>query len=206
MLVSDIVPRVAVFVGGCPEPVVAAAIVDAARALCQAAPVLRDSILHFSAANQMEYAMEVEPDFPEVLGIDGVLVDGVPMVEASPLKLRSLYQDWRREVGTPRYYTRESIFALNLIPAPASDGQEILIDVIIAPVLGATEIDDSFALWLDAIVDGALAYLFSIPKTEWFDSQAAEYRRSLSNSGIAAAASYITNGMSTSPIRTTPCF
>ncbi len=166
--VTDLLPRLMVYVPGCPDPVGSQALVDAAIAVCQEAHVLRVVVDPFDVVEgESEYDLEppAQHDVESVLSVslDGRALQGVPDYAVGPVP---------PEAGVPSYfYTRliDDQRTLVLSPAPNADATGH-IELAIKPKRTATKLHDELLIhWFEPILVRARATLCGIPGQPFTD-------------------------------------
>lgn len=160
-------------VQGCPEPTINVALVDSAIAFCTTSLVIREKLTSFQTVNgQGVYDPDVPPQ-QEITRLLSATVNGYPAkvdaVEDTSYVLQT--------PGTPNtiYTTRvDSEFVLNAYPVP--DGvYTVGVEVALRPTRTATVLqDDLLDLWVEPIVQGTLARLYSIPGQPFSDPATGE--------------------------------
>lgn len=78
---------------------------------------------------------------------------------------------WESQEGEPRYFFSERPSTFRLVPIPETSKTALLkVVVSVQPSRTSTGVDD-FIIdnWYESIIDGALAYLYEIPKQVWTD-------------------------------------
>lgn len=178
--------RIKPFVATCPEPTIDQALLDASIRFCEDSKVIHEVGEAFTTVATVG-AYEVEsPTDQRVTSIRQVWCDGIPiaplMGDTSPAALTT--------TGTPTNYygTRVgSEFLLQLYPIP-DKACSITVDAAFCPTRSATQVeDDLFDLWAEAIINGALARIMSIPDQPYSNPERAS-GAAMSFNGLSARA------------------
>jgi hypothetical protein len=147
---------------GCPEPLMAQAVVDYAIVFCEDSLALREKLDTFTTvAGTSAYALDA-PTSLQVARILNVWVGGtaIPSLAADT----AVPPNFDR--ATPRlYYTTrtDSELELQLYPTPDAS-YTITVEVALRPTRGATSLpDDLFDLWVEPVCHGAVGQLMQIP-------------------------------------------
>ncbi|WP_423820832.1 hypothetical protein V5738_10870 [Salinisphaera sp. SPP-AMP-43] len=215
--VSSLRPRVAAEAANCPNPVIDRALIDAARELCSAAPIWRDTILvdprndgdelsltaqtdtiysvpeaRFAANLPQAYAAlhEIEQAYGEAVEhCDGEMVRVIP--PGVTVNDRPFIQ-----------YTLTSQRVLKVLRDP---GEPLTVHVSVRPTLNATTLSDQVALdYSEGIVSGALYRLLRQAGRVWGNPQMALYHQRAFRKARADAIWATTRGFEAGSVRAAP--
>lgn len=148
-----------------------------------------------AVANQMAYDLDL-PSYTDLVEVVAVVVSGNPLDPASPQFLAGKFGDWSAEVGTPDYYTQQSMDGLLLVPAPsASAAAAIKIKAAVKPSHAAPSIENwLFVQWRQAITAGAKAKAMAEEGKPWSNPDGAMLNLSLFEGAISRATTLAANG------------
>jgi len=161
MTLDSILSRVALSVPGCPHPVMAMAIYDAAKMFCERTRVLTLAFTLPVVAGMDEYDIGNETT-SEIIDFDSVSLDGVRL-EATP---RAGDFD---ATDTCWYALVDGV--LKLVATPSKAAQLNGVAVLASKNSGA--LPDKLSRWQEGIAAGALYRLLGTHGQAWSDAQAA---------------------------------
>lgn len=180
---SAIARLVRIAVPGCPEPLIADAIIDAAIAFCRQTRAVTETLSLITVIGQSAYPLTTSTNTrawrATRLERGTVALDpsSKPIFDANP-HLRS--------GGTPDHYYLEND-QIVLGPVPSEVGT-LTLSVAVEPVLGATTLPDVLQdEWRRVIASGAKASLLVIPNVPWQSVNDAAIENAIFNGGIDAA-------------------
>jgi len=161
---SAFFPRILPYLPGCPEPLAAQVLVNAAIEFCEASLTLRQNLDKFTTSvGQIQYDLDPPSTQHEINRVMGVTLDGK---ELSPGMAEMLRGDLPTAGAKPRgFYTdrTDSTFTLMLAPPP-DKVYDVVVNVTLRPASAATLLDDDlYNVWIDPIVSGAIARAMQIP-------------------------------------------
>jgi hypothetical protein len=161
---SAFFPRILPYLPGCPEPLAAQVLVNAAIEFCEASLTLRQNLDKFTTSvGQIQYDLDPPSTQHEINRVMGVTLDGK---ELSPGMAEMLRGDLPTAGAKPRgFYTdrTDSTFTLMLAPPP-DKVYDVVVNVTLRPARAATLLDDDlYNIWIDPIVSGAIARAMQIP-------------------------------------------
>ena len=165
---ADLIPRIAVHVLTCPDPVIAQAVSDSARDFCARSHVWRQEFSGSTSNGVAEFAPTLV--FGQVAVFESISRAGTPVRRVSE---GDLPDDWSGRSGAPEYWFTRTPGKARLYPTP--DAAYTLTGIAICkPTASETSIED----WLyddhyEDIIHGALYRLFSTPGMEWTSGDAA---------------------------------
>lgn len=161
---SAFFPRILPYLPGCPEPLAAQVLVNAAIEFCESSLTLRQNLDKFTTSvGQIQYDLDPPSTQHEINRVMGVTLDGK---ELSPGMAEMLRGDLPTAGAKPRgFYTdrTDSTFTLMLAPPP-DKVYDVVVNVTLRPARAATLLDDDlYNIWIDPIVSGAIARAMQIP-------------------------------------------
>jgi hypothetical protein len=165
-------------VPGCPEPLAKQALQDAAIAFCEESLVIREKQNFTTFANTSTYTL-TSPTDQQPARVMNLWVDGVLILPSASDSVTAVSSTAAQPVT---YYTTRdsSVFLLNLYPQPDAV-YTIIAEVAMRPIRAAASLqDDLFDLWIEPIVEGALARLMSMPGQSFTDQPASMAMRASS--------------------------
>ena len=161
---SAFFPRILPYLPGCPEPLAAQVLVNAAIEFCEASLTLRQNLDTFKTfKGQVQYDLDPPSAQHDINRVMGVTLDGKELTAGMAEAIRG---DLPTAVAKPRgFYTdrTDSVFTLMLSPPP--DGAyDVVVNVTLRPARAATQLDDDlYNIWIDPIVSGAIARAMQVP-------------------------------------------
>lgn len=173
------------------------ALVDAAIEFCQRTMALRSVVSQ--TLTSATTALVPSSSDEDVLAVIEAQIDGETI---TPISATAGFLFDTTDTSAIKYYTRNGA-TLSFFPATATSGT-LRSWVAFAPKRGAAQIDDRFAGdWLDTLVHGTLARIFSTPGQAYSDLTAAEINRVRFSQGCAHAAVQEDRGNTEVPLRIT---
>lgn len=161
---SAFFPRILPYLPGCPEPLAAQVLLDAAIEFCDSSLVLRQNLDSFKTfAGQVQYDLDPPSAQHDINRVLGVTLDGKELSSGLAEVIRG---DLPTAGAKPRgFYTdrTDSVFTLMLSPPP--DGAyNVVVNVALSPSRTATQLDDDlFYLWVEPVVAKTLARAMQVP-------------------------------------------
>ena len=161
---SAFFPRILPYLPGCPEPLVAQVLIDAAIEFCDSSLVLRQNLDTFNTVvGRVQYDLDAPSAQHDINRVMGVTLDGKELVAGMAEALRG---DMPTAPAKPRgFYTdrTDSVFTLMLSPPP-DEVYSVLVNVALSPARTATQLDDDlYNTWINPIVSSAIAQAMQIP-------------------------------------------
>ena len=161
---SAFFPRILPYLPGCPEPLVAQVLIDAAIEFCDSSLVLRQNLDTFNTVvGRVQYDLDAPSAQHDINRVMGVTLDGKELVAGMSEALRG---DMPTAPAKPRgFYTdrTDSVFTLMLSPPP-DEVYSVLVNVALSPARTATQLDDDlYNTWINPIVSNAIARAMQIP-------------------------------------------
>ena len=161
---SAFFPRILPYLPGCPEPLVAQVLIDAAIEFCDSSLVLRQNLDTFNTVvGRVQYDLDAPSAQHDINRVMGVTLDGKELVAGMAEALRG---DMPTAPAKPRgFYTdrTDSVFTLMLSPPP-DEVYSVLVNVALSPARTATQLDDDlYNTWINPIVSSAIARAMQIP-------------------------------------------
>jgi hypothetical protein len=171
----------------CPGPVLYAAMIRAARDLCdktycwrgavQTAPMVADD-------NVLELVPPAGSTFVAVMYLS---FDGVELDPVSERQLSASLIDWRNDKGDPvAFYPHVPTGTLRLYPRPnRAKADAFSYQLILKPKLEATAIDETLCEEFGEVLkDGTLYELYRMPKRDWSNGELASHHRGMYRNGL----------------------
>lgn len=161
---SAFFPRILPYLPGCPEPLAAQVLIDAAIEFCDSSLVLRQNLDTFNTVvGRVQYDLDAPSAQHDINRVMGVTLDGKELVAGMSEALRG---DMPTAPAKPRgFYTdrTDSVFTLMLSPPP-DKVYSVLVNVTLSPARTATQLDDDlYNTWINPIVSSAIAQAMQIP-------------------------------------------
>ena len=161
---SAFFPRILPYLPGCPEPLAAQVLIDAAIEFCDSSLVLRQNLDTFNTVvGRVQYDLDAPSAQHDINRVMGVTLDGKELVAGMSEALRG---DMPTAPAKPRgFYTdrTDSVFTLMLSPPP-DEVYSVLVNVALSPARTATQLDDDlYNTWINPIVSSAIAQAMQIP-------------------------------------------
>lgn len=185
---SQFFPRLLPQVLGCSEPLAQQALLDSAIEFCsQSLAVVQplDPITVPVGFPTVEIETPTDTQVAQVMSamFDGQLLEGLPSWESATLSAPD---------GTPRAFWGQDIdevYHLTLLPAPDRLVRNaLLVRVALQPTRSATQVQDIlYDRYADAIISGALAYLYAVPDQPFTNEPKAQMMASRARARTNAA-------------------
>ena len=161
---SAFFPRILPYLPGCPEPLAAQVLINAAIEFCEASLTLRQNLDPFTTSiGQVQYDLDPPSTQHDINRVMGVTLDGKELTAGLAEAIRG---DLPTALAKPRgFYTdrTDSTFTLMLSPPP-DKVYDVVVNVTLRPSRAATQLDDDlYNIWIDPIVSGAIARAMQIP-------------------------------------------
>jgi hypothetical protein len=161
---SAFYPRILPYLPGCPEPLAAQVLINAAIEFCESSLTLRQNLDSFNTViGRVQYDLDPPSAQHDINRVMGVTLDGKELTAGMAEAIRG---DMPTAVAKPRgFYTdrTDSTFTLMLSPPP-DEVYSVLVNVTLRPNRAATQLDDDlYNIWIDPIVSGAIARAMQIP-------------------------------------------
>jgi hypothetical protein len=161
---SAFFPRILPYLPGCPEPLAAQVLIDAAIEFCDSSLVLRQNLDTFNTVvGRVQYDLDPPSAQHDINRVMGVTLDGKELVAGMAEAIRG---DMPTAPAKPRgFYTdrTDSVFTLMLSPPP-DEVYSVLVNVALSPARTATQLDDDlYNTWINPIVSSAIAQAMQIP-------------------------------------------
>jgi hypothetical protein len=161
---SAFFPRILPYLPGCPEPLAAQVLIDAAIEFCDSSLVLRQNLDTFNTVvGRVQYDLDAPSAQHDINRVLGVTLDGKELVAGMAEAIRG---DMPTAPAKPRgFYTdrTDSVFTLMLSPPP-DEVYSVLVNVALSPARTATQLDDDlYNTWINPIVSSAIAQAMQIP-------------------------------------------
>ena len=184
--VSDFIPRVMPYLPGCPVPMAAQAIVDAAIQFCESSMAVRQHLDPIVLVpGQRTYDLDT-PLQQEVARVMRAAVDGAE-ISLTPLAFAPMGTPSQGRPFSLTVTRLDSYPEIQLAPIPDAS-YTLTVDAALRPTRTATNLaDDLWTLWLDAIVAGAVSAVQRIPSQPFSDPTGAAQRHAEFRSHISRA-------------------
>jgi|688.fasta_scaffold162121_3 hypothetical protein len=161
---SAFFPRILPYLPGCPEPLAAQVLIDAAIEFCDSSLVLRQNLDTFNTVvGRVQYDLDAPSAQHDISRVLGVTLDDKELVAGMAEAIRG---DMPTAPAKPRgFYTdrTDSVFTLMLSPPP-DEVYSVLVNVALSPARTATQLDDDlYNTWINPIVSSAIAQAMQIP-------------------------------------------
>jgi hypothetical protein len=161
---SAFFPRILPYLPGCPEPLAAQVLIDAAIEFCDSSLVLRQNLDTFNTVvGRVQYDLDAPSAQHDINRVLGVTLDGKELVAGMAEAIRG---DMPTAPAKPRgFYTdrTDSVFTLMLSPPP-DEVYSVVVNVALSPARTATQLDDDlYNTWINPIVSSAIAQAMQIP-------------------------------------------
>ena len=157
-------PRILPYLPGCPEPLAAQVLVNAAIEFCEASLVLRQNLATFSTSvGQAQYDLDPPSAQHDISRVMGVTLDSKELTAGLAEAIRG---DLPTEDAKPRgFYTDRTDSTFTLMLSPPPDGvYPVVVNVALRPARAASMLDDDlYNMWVDPIVSAAIARAMQIP-------------------------------------------
>jgi len=161
---SAFYPRILPYLPGCPEPLAAQVLINAAIDFCDASLILRQNLDTFNTVvGRVQYDLDPPSAQHTISRVMGVTLDGKELVAGM---IETLRGDMPTAPAKPRgFYTdrTDSVLTLMLSPPP-DEVYSVLVNVALSPARTATQLDDDlYNTWINPIVSSAIAQAMQIP-------------------------------------------
>lgn len=166
---SDLTALVRARIAGVPEPMLDLAGRTAVRRFCELTRAVRRTVSITAIEGVRIYSPTLPPEDGDLEFLDpiAVQVDGVPLDPASPMEVPDTGD-------VPGYYIWYPRGLLELTETP-EPGVSVLMTIAVNHSLSATAIaQDIMPRWANPLMNGALAYLHSMPEKSWSNAGLAE--------------------------------
>lgn len=202
---SAFLPHVLPYVPHCFEEQAIIAIRNACIDFCRDTLVLQQDIDPISTvAQQNTYTIDSVDSGYTVTQVMSLYYVGRRLERKSEYELQRLYtMDWQQLEGTPKVWTQFNLSDVTVALKPAESVTGALTGrVAYMPTRASTTVDGVlYEVYLDDIVDGALARLKSTPDQPYSDVQGAMVHQQKFKAGCAEARSLVNGGMNHAPMR-----
>lgn len=119
-------------------------------------------------AGQATYAIGDTGIAYSVARIKEAVLDNDPLEATSVDELSNRYIDWAKQTATPKKYVQLDPTQIRLFPIPDKSVGTLYLTYTTKPTRTSTGIDDFiFDRYVEAIADGAIARLASMPNKPW---------------------------------------
>ncbi len=201
---SDVMPHVP----DCPEPMALGALRKSARDFLDTSLLWQEDLgpLNISAW-QSEYT-PVAPFGTDIAMVLRVLLHNRPLRGSTFEELDETEPGWRKvQAPIPTVFVMTSAGRIRIIPDPIEDLPEALtICVALKPNRLSPGLPDSLYMdWSETIARGAIARLFEIPGTSWFNADLATYHSRQYRAGLMRAKGKKLKSYSRVSLRAKPC-
>lgn len=148
-----------------------------------------------TVASQMAYALALPQD-TAIVEIRTVKLSGNPLTLKGHSFLSQKFGDWEAEIGTPEYYTQQSLDEVMLVPAPDTSGTGALkVKAALKPSASAPGVADwIFERWRVAMAAGAKAALMAEANKPWSNPERVALYQGVFDSALDDASSAANSG------------
>jgi hypothetical protein len=188
------------------DPVTEAAIKRAAIEFCNGSWVwLHMPDLLDVEAGETTYDIDV-PAGADVTTVVDAALDGTPLQNKSLAWLNANVPRWRKEPGTPRYFTQINTEQLMLAQLPAqTQAQALALTLALQPDQRATGMPRWIVTqYLYVIASGAIANLMLMPGQDWTDMALGAIKKAEFAAGVNDARNDALSALGRAPVRSTP--
>jgi hypothetical protein len=209
--IADLRPLVAVQAANCPNPVIDAAVVDAARALCNAAPVWRDSVTFTPGDDETTttigetlYGVEkalFESSLPDAYTVIRSLRAERSDEDYAEGEMVRVIPPWLTTGDDEAPFRAYKMTAQNEVKILRDPGVTIMAHIAVRPVIGATTLPEIVGGdYREAIIAGALTRVLRQAANPWANPDMAvyyerEFRRHRADAIAAANRGFVQTGI-----------
>lgn len=190
--IVDLMEYIAPEVMGCPDPLIDREVLFTARKLCDHSKIWEETdetLPVVATLNSITFNVSVTNT--EIISIEYVMYDGIPLTPITEAELNARVQNWREDTASQptHYIPKIKDKTARLYPVPSStDADALTYKIVLRPSMEATELPDFLTQdYLQVLIDGALSRLFNMKKQEWYDPAEAARRRKELKKGIFKA-------------------
>ena len=180
---TELVADVQVSIPEIPTFVAERQLLRAIREFCQETRAWRSnfqiSVIADLATVAMGSLLPSDTELVDIISVKNV-GGGEPVHPATYSWLDKNRTDWRSETDiNAMYYVINSNNVLRLIPTPSTTTAQLYnVRACVKPTLGASAIDDLLiSHYREDFINGALGYLYLIPRKPWTDLKLAQYHK-----------------------------
>lgn len=170
------------YVRNCPDAVLTLWLRDAARELCRASKIVRETIVFDSVANLQKYELTPQTPESEVVGIKSAEWRKMLLTPVSR-------EEVPFEYGDPYAWITDAPNAF--LPIAVPTGNEVAafaVSVWLQPTITAVSIENAIATkYRDVVANGAMYHLFGQKDAAWGDEGQAGKYKALFDAGLANA-------------------
>lgn len=181
---DDFLPTVRPHLPSCPDLTIRAYLAEVAADFFARTYLWRDNIdAIYLAPNQVEYDLDAEAVVEDVIAV----TYGDRVLDRTDARL--LPHNRLGEKGQPEMFWVHADNTIRVHPVPEERAQ-LKVSAVLKPSRTGTGVEDwIYETWADAIIDGTIAKIASIPGKEWTDvamaeSRRARYERAITNARI----------------------
>lgn len=174
---KELAPEVLSVAAACPSPTIVRSLRNAAVELGTRASCMRYTMDPQTVFTGMPSVELNTPCDMVVSRIENLSFDGTRLSPTSVTMLDADVKGWRSQTGAPTSYIRSqnSLDAVVLYPVPAVAGV-LTGEVAVVPARGSAEMPEVYLdKFQNALIDGALSRLLSVPSAPWYNRSAAAY-------------------------------
>ncbi|WP_027184455.1 hypothetical protein [Desulfovibrio inopinatus] len=201
-------PDVMPHVPDCPEPMIIRAIQASARDFLETSLMWQDDLGPISIRAWQNTYTPVPPFGSDIAMVLRVLLENNPLRATTLEMLDDTEPGWRKiRTLRPTRFVLTRSGAVRLIPQPVQNIPDALrVQVALKPNRLSPGLPDSVYLdWSESITRGALARLFEIPGTTWFNPDLSTYHSRQYRAGVMRAKGKHLKDYSRVSLRAKPC-
>jgi hypothetical protein len=174
---TDLLPRILPFVSGCPDVMATNALRDATIEFCKETKAWNDYQPITLVDSEPTYGLEVPVD-ARVVEVMQAWVPCGRIWPKSMLDIQALLPNWQGALGSqPAYFNSPTNSTVRFFPTPMnSNSLVVTVRCAYAPTMDGESIDDDFGdEYYEALIDGAILRLASMPNKSWSNPSLASY-------------------------------
>jgi len=184
-LVTSLVPDIRASIPDIPSFVAERQLLRATRVFCQETRAWRVdflmSVVGTVGTVTLTSQLPAGTELVDIISIKNV-GGGEPVEARTYTWLDKNTSDWRSETDRDaRYYVLDGNNIIRLVPTPSTTVASLYdIRVAVKPLRTATTLNDVLVNKFDEnLIDGALAYLYLMPRKPWSDTKLAQYHKAM---------------------------
>jgi hypothetical protein len=139
------------------------------------------------------------PDESTVIKALSISLDGQPVSIKTYTEGLAMLRDWSLQCGQSAFLDTES--RLHMVPIATEAGLTIMVDAALAPTEDGTVLPGLLLEYKETIGKGALARIYDIPDTTWYNEAQAYKKQAEFDNRIQTMALRVSRGFSSAKIR-----